>query len=67
MVMKKFFSVILFAVVAMSSAYAQQTVVQNKDLDNFSSVVIGDKFSFRLKSAPNFAVRIIADDSKYKP
>lgn len=60
--MKKFFSVILFAVVAMSSAYAQQTVVQNKDLDNFSSVVIGDKFSFRLKSAPNFAVRIIADD-----
>ena len=46
----------------MTSAFAQQTVVQNKDLDSFSSVVIGEKFSFRLKSAPNFSVRIIADD-----
>ena len=60
--MKKIFSVILFAALAMTTAFAQQTVVQNKDLDSFSSVVIGGKFSFRLKSAPNYSIRIISDE-----
>lgn len=60
--MKRLFIVILLSVVSMTSAFAQQTVVQAKELDMFSSVVVGEKFAFRLKSAPNYSVRIIADD-----
>jgi len=41
---------------------AQQTVVQNKDLDAFTSVKMDDKFSFRLKNSPTYSVRIIADE-----
>lgn len=60
--MKRVFVSMIMAFVAIVSMSAQQTVVQNKDLDAFSSVVVGGKFNFRLKTAPSYSVRILADE-----
>ena len=60
--MKRIFVSMIMAFVAIVSMSAQQTVVQNKDLDAFSSVVIGGKFNFRLKTAPSYSVRILVDE-----
>jgi len=50
------------AVMASATMYAQQTVVQNKDLDSFTTVSMTEKFSFRLKTSPSYSVRIISDE-----
>lgn len=60
--MKRLSVSFLMALIAAVTLSAQQTVVQNKDLDVFSSVTIGEKFSFRLKVAPTYSVRIISDE-----
>ena len=60
--MKRVFASVVMALVAVVTMSAQQTVVQNKELDSFSSVVVGGKFTFKLKSAPTYSVRILADE-----
>ena len=60
--MKRTLVSLIMAFVAIVSMSAQQTVVQNKELDSFSSVVIGGKFAFKLKCAPTYSVRILADE-----
>lgn len=61
-IMKRTIVSLFLAFTAIATMSAQQTVVQNKDLDAFSTVTIGEKFSFRLKSAPTYSVRIISDE-----
>ena len=60
--MKRIYVSLLLAFVAAVTLSAQQTVVQNKELDSFSSVSVGGKFAFRLKSAPTYSVRIVSDE-----
>ena len=60
--MKRISLLLLLALVASVTLSAQQTVVLNKELDSFSTVSIGGKFSFRLKEAPTYSVRIISDE-----
>ena len=60
--MKRVFVSMIMAFAAIVSMSAQQTVVQNKDLDAFSSVVVGGKFAFKLKTASAYSVRITADE-----
>lgn len=60
--MKRAFVLLIMAFVAVVTMSAQQTVVQNKELDSFSTVSIDGKFSFRLKSAPSYSVRIVSDE-----
>lgn len=50
------------ALFAVTTLYAQQTVVQNKDLDRFVSVNISGKFTFKLKNSPSYSVRILSDE-----
>ena len=60
--MKTRFISLALAVMASATMYAQQTVVQNKDLDSFTTVSMSEKFSFRLKTSPSYSVRIISDE-----
>ena len=60
--MKRTFVSLILAFVGIATMSAQQTVVQNKELDAFSTVTVGEKFTFRLKSAPTYSVRIISDE-----
>lgn len=60
--MKRLSVSLLFALFAVVTLSAQQTVVQTKELDAFSAVSIGGKFSFRLKPAADYSVRMISDE-----
>ena len=60
--MKKIFVTMIMALVAMVTMSAQQTVVKNKELDTFTTVKVGGKFSFTLKTAPRHSVRITVDE-----
>lgn len=54
--------VVMAIFVALTTISAQQTVVQNKDLDRFVAVNMSGKFNFRLKNSPSYSVRIISDE-----
>ena len=60
--MKRTFLTLILAVLATATISAQQNVVQNKELDSFSSVIVGGKFSFKLKTSPTYSVRIVSDE-----
>ena len=60
--MKRIYVSLLLAFVAAVTLSAQQTVVQNKELDSFSSGSVGGKLAFSLKSAPTYSVRIVSDE-----
>ena len=60
--MKRLSVSFILACITAVTIYAQETVVQNKELDSFTTVSIGDKFAFRLKAAPSHSVRILSDE-----
>jgi len=52
----------MLLIAAVQSLYAQQTVVQTKELDRFSAVTLDDKFKVRLRNSSTYSVRVIADE-----
>lgn len=60
--MRRLIICIMLSVVAALTLSAQQNVVLDRDMDNFSTISIGEKFTFKIKHAPTYSVRIISDE-----
>lgn len=44
------------------SAFAQPNLVQHKEYESFKTVNVSDKFTVRLRSAPDYSVKITSDE-----
>lgn len=54
------FSAILLS--ALVTASAQSNLVQNKDYESFKAINVSDKFTVKLRHAPQYSVRITSDE-----